>query len=61
MEKFWCFINRKIFKKVNDDVLVEILKFGFFRIKKVMIKKVIFGDDGFFFFEMMIKREVVKY
>lgn len=61
VEKPWRSTNRKIFKKVNDDALVETLKPGSSRTKKATTKKVTPGDDGSSSSEMVIKREVVKH
>ncbi|KAF8109349.1 hypothetical protein N665_0097s0005 [Sinapis alba] len=58
VEKPWRSTNRKIFKKVNDDALVETLKPGSSKTKKVAKKKETPDDSSS---EMMIKREVVKH
>lgn len=60
VEKPWRSTNRKIFKKVNDDALVETMKPGSSKTKKVTTKKVTPDDDGSSEM-MMIKREVVKH
>ncbi|CAN6830908.1 unnamed protein product [Brassica oleracea] len=60
VEKPWRSTNRKIFKKVNDDALVETSKPGSSKTKKVTTKKVTPDDDGSSEM-MMIKREVVKH
>ncbi|KAF3579774.1 hypothetical protein DY000_02033551 [Brassica cretica] len=60
VEKPWRSTNRKIFKKVNDDALVETMKPGSSKTKKATTKKVTPDDDGSSEM-MMIKREVVKH
>ncbi|KAJ0230828.1 hypothetical protein HA466_0303810 [Hirschfeldia incana] len=60
LEKPWRSANRKIFKKGNDDALVETSKPGLLRTKKATTKKVAPDDDSSSS-EMVIKREVVKY
>ncbi|CAH8392948.1 unnamed protein product [Eruca vesicaria subsp. sativa] len=57
LEKPWRSTNRKIFKKGNDDALVETSKPG----SSKATKKKVITDDGSSSFEMMIKREVVKH
>ncbi|KAL0741923.1 hypothetical protein Bca4012_083436 [Brassica carinata] len=59
LEKPWRSTNRKIFKKGNDDALVETSKPGSSKTKKVAKKKVTPDDSSSS--EMVIKREVVKH
>ncbi|KAJ4902389.1 Plant calmodulin-binding protein-related [Raphanus sativus] len=61
LEKPWRSANRKIFKKGDDDALVdETLKPGLLRTKKATTKKVTPDGDSSSS-EMVIKREVVKH
>lgn len=61
LEKPWRSTNRKIFKKGDDDALVETLKPGLLRTKKATTTKKVTPDDDSSSSEMVIKREVVKH